>query len=735
MEIVEEALARGRGHHQAGRLGEAEAVYQGVVDRSPDCAEGWRLLGLVAHETGRHADAVARLERACGLEPGNAVMHNGLGIAKQGQGGWERALAHFTEAIRLAPGYAEAHQNRGASLNALRRPEEAVACFREALRLRPDLFPARMNLAQTLERLGRLEEAAAVLREGLQVQPGVASGQQALGRLLAKVGRPLEALHALQRAAELGVKDPQQANEVGNQLQDLGRFEEAEAAYCLALRADPAFVQAHGNLGYLLADQGRMDESRGHYEQALRLGPSARLRVVAETALAPIYQSAEEMDAAREYLAANLRRLDEEGIRVDPTREVMPTLFYLAYQGRNDRELQAGLAGLAEEKTAELGLRRLSPRHPGDPKHPGGKRIHVGFLSRNFKNHTIGNLAHGVIARLDRTTFQVTVLSAGRYDDELGTRIRQSADRFVGVPPNLPAALKTIAGQGLDVLFYTDVGMDPFTYTLALTRLAAVQCVTWGHPVTTGMAAMDYFISSVDLDTEAAQEHYTERLVRLPSPAVYYERPVLAGPARSRSSFGVPEEAHVYACPQTLFKLHPDFDALLGAILRQDPQGILVLIEGRYPTWNRLLWQRFDRTLADVRERIRVVPRLGRPGFLQLLAVTDVLLDPIHFGGGNSSYEGLALGVPIVTLPAAYLRGRITYALYRKMGTLECVAATPEEYVRLAVELGTDPGRRGALQARLRDASSVLFEDAEAVRALEQFLVRAVEEGAQNHHG
>jgi predicted O-linked N-acetylglucosamine transferase (SPINDLY family) len=193
-------------------------------------------------------------------------------------------------------------------------------------------------------------------------------------------------------------------------------------------------------------------------------------------------------------------------------------------------------------------------------------------------------------------------------------------------------------------------------------------------------------------------------------------------PLRDRGFFGLPENSHLYACPQTLFKLHPDFDDLLAQILRADREGIVVLIEGRYPHWKELVVKRFQKTIPDVLDRIRWVGRQSYEDYLNLLLVSDVLLDPRHFVGGNSSYEGLGLGIPIVTLPSQFLRGRITYALYKKMNVMDCVAESREEYVRLAIELGTDRARRETIRSKIRETSGVLFEDFQAVRGLRDFL-------------
>ena len=125
---------------------------------------------------------------------------------------------------------------------------------------------------------------------------------------------------------------------------------------------------------------------------------------------------------------------------------------------------------------------------------------------------------------------------------------------------------------------YPDIGMEPFTYFLAFARLAPVQCVTWGHPLTTGLDTIDWFLSGESLETEEADAHYTERLVRLRGLPTYYRKPQVAGPAKSRAELGLPESGSLYACPQTLFKFHPEFDRLLAAILQTDRRGHLAMI-------------------------------------------------------------------------------------------------------------------------------------------------------------
>jgi protein O-GlcNAc transferase len=317
------------------------------------------------------------------------------------------------------------------------------------------------------------------------------------------------------------------------------------------------------------------------------------------------------------------------------------------------------------------------------------------------------------------------VLSLGHYQDDVAEFIRSHADQYLELPGTLPEARRAIGDLRPDILYYCDIGMDALSYSLAFSRLAPVQCVTWGHPLTTGIPTMDYFISSRLMEPPDAEDHYTEKLVPLDSLSIYYHRPPAPAPA-SRPDFGLHPDAHLYVCPQSIYKFHPEFDRLLGEILRRDPQGRVVLIRWAYQHSDDLLRQRFATVMPDVLDRVDFIPRLQQSQFVSLLGLADVLLDPIHFGGGHTSLDALAQGTPVVTLPGRFLRGRITLGLYRKMGFMECVADDPEQYVAIAVRLGTDPDYRRQVHERIREANAALFEDRDSVVQLEAFFRQAV---------
>ncbi|MGD0770976.1 MAG: hypothetical protein ABSB42_22560 [Tepidisphaeraceae bacterium] len=462
------------------------------------------------------------------------------------------------------------------------------------------------------------------------------------------------------------------------------------------------------------AQAGRVKEAEELYRQLIKLSPNPTARILLASLLPPVYSSMEDMRYWRKRLETNVQALVSQGVRHDVADNLAVPEFLAQYHGLNDRSLQETRVKLyAAPQNRDWGRKR--PRAAAD-------KIRVGMVSKYFRDHTIGRLNQGLAAKLPREDFQVTLLSVAPRRDEVADFFRNNCHQFLTVPASMPQARRMIADLQLDVLYYTDLGMDPVTYTLALSRLAPVQCSTWGHPVTSGMSTVDYFISAQGLEPPGSQNQYTERLVTLKDLAVYYYRPALAAPPAAPEQFALPAGTNLYGCPQSLYKFHPEFDQILAGILRADPKGILVLLAAPQKEWEHALSQRFAHSMPDVCKRITFVPRQDRQGFLQLNSICDVLLDPLYFGGGNTTYEALALGTPVVTLPSGMLRGRLAYKMYETIGLMDYVANAPEDYVRLAVQLGSDKERRRAAQQAILASNGPLFENMSGVKQLSEFL-------------
>jgi protein O-GlcNAc transferase len=703
---------------QQGRLDEAANIFQELLRRQPADAGVFNNLGLVRAQQGRWHEAAAFYRQALTIQPDFAATRQNLAHAQQMTGqSYQPPVAAPPQRV---PGIVEAnaHNDRGVQLAQQGKYDEAAQEFERALQIRPTDTNALSNLGNIYFYAGDYDTAIERYRQAVSLKPDYAEAHSNLGNLLLLKGRVDEALFHCRESVRLKPEFPGGYLNLGNALREKAQVDESIASYRQVLRLLPDNPDAHSNLAGLFKDQGDIEQATVHYKQAVRLKPSSALRILLDTLLPTLYQSKDDLMAWRNKLAGNVRRLREEGITQDVTNETAQPPFFLAYQGFNDRDLQREITQLYTAPPQPL------PR--GSVARGAKGKIKVGFISKYFKMHTIGHWMRGLVAQLARDDFDVTVFSVGHYDDENARFFKQHADRYLVVPKHLPTARRLIAEQNLDVLLYTDIGMDQVTYSLAFSRLAPVQCVTVGHPVTTGIDTIDYYISSEQLETDEAQDHYTEKLVRLKILPIYFYRPEFRGLLKKKQDFGLADDDHVYACLQTAFKFHPEFDELLAGILRGDPRAKIVLSRWSVPRWEHLLRERFAATLPDVADRIHFLPMLSYQEYLNVLALADVQLDTLHFGGGSTSYDGFTVGTPIVTVPTRFLRGRITLSLYKQMEIMDCVAASPQEYVDIAVRLGQNEDQRASLRKKILAANEVLFENSAGVRELEQFLREAV---------
>lgn len=707
------------------RFSEAHNFYEQALAFQPDYFEARYNLGTLCELLDELDQAGECYRRVLHTRPDSVTAHNNLGNILNRQGRLDEAACSYENALRLAPNYAEAHLNLGNVRTSQGRPLEAAAAYMHALEIRPDYVEALNNLGTALTSLGRYEQAIESLRIALRICPGFVQAHNNLGNIFNTQGRLAEAESCYRAAIQAAPDHATSYNNLGAVLNTAGRLDEAAQNFRRAIELAPDYADAHSNLAAVLQVQGRLLEAEDSYHRALILKPSRSLGLTWATMLPPIYESYDDLLEWRESFSGNLARLAQDGITLDLSRELLPVNFYLPYQGFNDCELQRQIGRLHALAFCET--HASEPQRLHRTRSAADRRIRVGFISKYFRSHTIGQFMQGIIAHLSRADFHVTVLSAGTHTDETAMFINRHADSYVLLPDQVPVARELVAAQELDVLCYADIGMDPLTYTLAFSRLAPVQCVTWGHPVTTGIPNIDYFLSSELLETADAARHYTETLVRLRTLPTYYYRPAPALASQGRAAFGLPEQAHVYLCPQSLFKFHPDFDTVLSEILRRDPAGCLALVDAPHEHWKVLLSRRLRQSLGHAWDRVCWVPRQDQSEFLNLMAVCDVILDPLHFGGGNTSYQALAVGTPVVTLPSPFLRGRVTAGCYRKMGHTACITASTREYIELALRLGTDVSYREKIRAEILSSNSVLFEDISAVREFEQFFRTAVD--------
>ena len=631
-------------------------------------------------------------------------------------------------------GLADGHFRQGKERDRLGDAEGAVMAYRQAIELSPGHADAWIEMGRALNRLDRVSDALEALRQAVLAKPDYALAYYNFGVVLERAGHWDKARDVYEEAARLKPDFVEAHNALAGAWKRLNDFHAAIKSYRRAIDVNPDFAPAPAGLADALREMGQVEEARQSYRRAMALDPDNQgLRARSGLMLPVIPQSGDDIAAARKAFADNVAALSAEGIRLaDPYNEVGMTSFYLAYHEQDDRALQVAAAAMFLEACPSLGWTAPHCEAPLKKK----KRLKIGICSAYMRYHTLGKQTLGVIKTLSRKRFEVVLFRLPGAEDEFSKAIDAAADKVVRAPMYLAAARGIIAGEAPDILFYPDIGMEPFTYFLAFSRLAPVQMTSWGHPDTTGIPNMDYFLSCEGMEPEESEAHYSERLVKLKDLTTYYYRPKPLEREYGRGDFGLPEDARLYLFPQTLFKIHPDFDRVFGDLLERDPTGRLVLIDDPFGGhWRDLLMKRLRAAIPDAAGRILFVPKAPLEDYFGLLMVADAVLDVPTFSGGNSSIEAFSLGVPIVTWPGGFARGRITYACYQQMGIEDLIATEAGDYVDLALRLagaGDGPGDgdgafREDMTARILAAVPKLFENAAMIQELEDFLHAAYE--------
>jgi predicted O-linked N-acetylglucosamine transferase (SPINDLY family) len=547
-------------------------------------------------------------------------------------------------------------------------------------------------------------EALASAGQAVALAPGDATAELARGTALLGLYRPSEAVEAFRRAVALRPGFAEAQDNLALALVALGQSDAAEDASARAFKAALAGER-----------DGRLAEEI-----------CAALRAVDR--LPAIYADAAQLQAARDGVAAALAtaedRLGRLGRRSPAVAAALRRTafrasgFYIAYQQQDDREVMRCFARVLSDMLglpAEAGAARV--RRPGP--------IRLGIASEQLYSHNGAWWALDWLAELPQRDYAFFTYAFHEVRDPV-------ADGFarLGTHRSLPfredtadRVLAAMRADDLDILMLPDIGMTPSSRVLSLHRVAPVQFTAWGHPVTSGSPSIDYYLSSDLMEPPGAEAHYTEQLVRLPNLGLFL-RP--APPVAGEASFGLPEGRILLGCLQSLFKYLPAHDAVLPAIAREVPEALFVFLEGQPAYMTTVLRGRLAAAFAaaglDADRHVVFLPRQSYEAYRLLAGQMDVCLDSIGWSGGNSTLEAIEAGVPVVTLPGAFMRGRHSAAILGMMGLQELVAVDAEDYVAKVVALARDPALRAQRRQDIKAQKARLYEDRAFIAALDAFL-------------
>ncbi|HUN41277.1 MAG TPA: tetratricopeptide repeat protein [Acetobacteraceae bacterium] len=650
---------------------------------------------MTARTTTTNAKGVARAEAMAGLAA------------------WQRGETTPAEALRrLWPVVRDAadHSNLGALLRALHKNAEAETAYRRAIALDPGFAAAPYNLGNLLADAGRLEEAEAAYADALAARPDYAQACNALATMQQRRGKLVVAVETFAAAAQLAPQWVEPQTNLGVALLGLERYDEAKQALQAAIAIDATHAPAHGNLGAVYLRAGAPMTAEAATRDAISLAPNEHRWI---TNLAVALQ----MQGRHAETDACYRRALE--LRPDYASGHGNLLFALNYR----HDLSAEQIFAEYRAWDERHARALTQDIPFELDRTLERRLRVGFVSADFRQHAAALFAEPLLAALDRTRVEVFCYAEVPVEDAVTTRFRGLADTWrstVGMSDDELAA--QIRADQIDVLVDM-AGHTAGNRLLVFARRPAPVQIAYllGHGYSSGLSAMNAFLADDFLAPPGPAPLFSERVIRLPRLPFVYQPPAemppvaplpaIANGAVTFGYFGRPE------------RLNPGVIATWSRILHAIPGSRLVLNNRSFQerTFRELFVQRFAAHEIEA-DRLDLIYTAPQPTTWAAYNRIDIAFDPFPHNAGTTTIEALWQGVPVVTLTGRPTVGRFGAAILHAVGLDDWVTDTPDGYVARALTAATNLEELAALRAGMRtrlQASPLLDADGLA-RCVEQ---------------
>lgn len=621
------------------------------------------------------------------------------------------AIADYRKMQASLPMNAEVHYTIGHALHLTGNTDDAQAAFRLAISLRPDHINALRDYAALLHELERHDEAVANYRAASLLAPHDAAIACGLGAALQANGALEQALLAYQTVLELMPESAAAHNNIGSVLQNRGQVELAQQSFLRALKIDPDFADALCNMGVCMLGLGRLDESLDYTSRAIALNPT---HLQARTNLTSIlFRQGRNDDVITQCRVA---------LEINPDWNFIHSnlLFSLSHSE------QLGPAAVFDEHQ-RYAQRFEAPQRASWPRHANARdperRLRIGFVSADLYNHVVSSFITPVFEHLRHAPgLELLVYANSLHDDESSRHLTTLVDVWQQVEKlNDEKFAQLIIADGIDILIDLSGHTGGNRLTTFAGKPAPLQASWIGYPMTTGLQAMDYYLSDRYFSPPGLLDaQFTEKLLRLPASAPFMpsaEAPALSpAPALNNGyitfgSFNRPS------------KLSRKLIARWATLLRSLPDARMVMAgmsdEGITDTLRAWFAEE-----AIASERLDFYRHTHTAAYLKLHEQVDICLDTSPYGGGTTTLYALWMGVPTLTMTGPTLPCRVGATIMSQTGLTEFIANDEADFIDKGMQLAGNIPHLAAvrMQARTRMSNSAMGQPALIAAGLDNAL-------------
>ncbi|WP_322014742.1 tetratricopeptide repeat protein [Paraburkholderia sp. J12] len=701
--------ALGQAYAMSERHAEAAEVFLGLLADDASSAELWFALATALQAQGQLGEAADAWRAALQRDPHSADAWNNLGNTLRLLGVAGEAQTAYREALAVRPNDANALTNLGTLLQEQGRYDEALALLRAALNAAPDAPAAMVNLGVLLTLLRHPEEAADLLKRAVARDPDSAHAAYNYGNALHALGRLREAETQYLRARSLDSAHAEAANNLGNVYRELGEHRAAQGAFEAAIAARPDFIDAYNNAATLMRTLGRLDEAHALLRLALDLDPAHSATL---NNLGNVLKDSGDLDEGVECFR---RALASDPDNVIAHSNLVYALSFQSFDANAIREAARAWSAQHEKAVQPLPA-------PATVAHNPARRLRIGYVSADFREHCQALFMTPLLAHHDRTRFEIHAYSSVARPDATTARLAACVDAWHDVRTLDDAALaERIRADGIDILVDLAMHMADGRPLLFARKPAPVQVAWLAYPGTTGIAAIDWRLTDPHLDPAGQDGHYSERSWRLPDTFWCYDPRGTGGEAGPEvGALPAASAGHVtFGSLNNPCKLTAATLALWAPVFAHLPSARLVLMAQEGDARRRIAGRLAQAGIDPA--RVRFVPFRAREAYLRGYHEIDIGLDSLPYNGHTTSLDALWMGVPVVTRVGPTVAGRAGLSQLANLGLDALAAESDAACVATAVDLASDLARLADLRAglRARMERSALMDGERFARGLE----------------
>jgi len=689
--------------------------------------------GLLALNVNKYLDAEKYLKSALEVNKNSSEIYNNLGILYSKLNNNLESINYFELSISIDGKNDLAYFNKATVLEKINRLEEAIENYKTANFLSEKNVIYKYNLAHLFFKQNEYSKSIELLEKCIQLNLKFINAYNLLGMIYMNNNNYNKSKEYFLECIKLDCGAHESYNNLGLLYLQNKEFSNAELQFKTSISLNSNLPKYYFNMAICYRDMNCFPLFEEYINKAIILDFEFKSALWAKVFLSiyPIYDSIDEEELSLSNFKKEIKNLETQDLtkyEYGLVGKYQP--FYLGYFEENNIEILRIYGEVCHLISKEFIVKnKFIPIFEKEILNIKDKRskIRIGVISGHIREHSVWNaITKGLIFNLNPELFEIHVINTSdKYNESI--LIPAKISSFTSLDDkNLHFIVSEIINNNFDVIVYPEIGMDPMTKNLANLRLSQMQCVFWGHPQSTGLKTIDYFITAELFETLNCQSNYTEEVISMPNLGVYKYKEIIQKKHINLNNLGINSNVPIYVCPGTAQKYRPNYDYIYLEIIKKVGNCQFIFFNednDRMQILFKRLSKLFLLNKVNIDKHIKIIDWLDRDDFVSLLHQADVYLDTIGFSGFNTALLAVEANLPIVTLKGELLKSRLASGILERIDTKELICTNIIDYINLSVKIIIDLEFRNKIKKKLARNKEIIYNDMCAVNKFEDFII------------